>query len=114
MVKLYEANIKWIEDIIDLVMENVSCDHQPNSDGTGKIYDSVSYHLNDEEGVLKKCVEAIPEIPIEFNLKESEKFIQEKTMEMIEMVSRGKILEAMSFIRSFINEVLEKINLKGD
>lgn len=66
MVKLYEANIKWIEDIIEIIMDNVSCDHQHDRDGSGKVFADVSYCLNDEQDVIKKCIEAIPEIPVAF------------------------------------------------
>jgi len=107
LVKLHDANIKWIEDIIDIVLESVSCDHSIDSDGSGKTYDSVDFSLNYQEDVVKKCVEAIPEV--ELKIEVDEKFIQEKTMEMVEIISKGKILEAMSFIRSFIKELQEKI-----
>jgi len=33
------------------------------------------------------------------------KWIEEKTMEMIDIVSKGKILESMSFIRSLVQEI---------
>lgn len=112
-IKLYEANIKWIEDIIEIVMDDVSCDHQVDSDGAGKRYDDVIYTLNDEQKVVKKCLEAIPEIPIEFDIKIDTKYIEEKTMEMIDIVSKGKILESMSFIRLLIKELMEKIKFNG-
>jgi len=107
LVKLHEANIKWIEDIIEIVLESVSCDHSIDEDGSGKTYDSVAFSLNYEQDVIKKCVEAIPEA--ELKLDVDNKYIENKTVEMIEIISKGKILEAMSFIRSFINELQEKI-----
>lgn len=33
------------------------------------------------------------------------KWIEEKTMEMIDIVSKGKILESMTFIRSIVKEI---------
>ena len=107
LVKLHEANIKWIEDIIEIVLESVSCDHSIDEDGAGKPYDSVAFSLNYEQDVIKKCVEAIPEV--ELKLDVDEKFIQDKTVDMIKFTSEGKIPGAMSFIRSFIRELEQKI-----
>lgn len=117
MNKLYDANIKWIEDIIEIVLDSVSCDHQLDSDGAGKTYDDVSFSLDDEEDVLKKCVEAIPEVKL--RLEVDGKFIKEKSRRLSGMslysckgVSlRGSISveEARIFIRSFIKELEEKI-----
>jgi|GEM_PF-5061443 len=105
---------KYIDDIIEIILEDVSCDHQVDSDGVGKIYDDVSYSLKNEQEVMKKCLAVIPAYPVKFTLKVDGRFIQKKTQEMIEIISKGKMLEAMSFIRSLINEISEKINLKGD
>lgn len=49
---------KYIEDIIEIILEDVSCDHQVDSDGSGKRYDSIIYTLKDEQGVIKKCLSA--------------------------------------------------------
>lgn len=105
---------KYIEEIIEIILEDVSCDHQVDSDGSGKRYDSVIYALNNEQEAMKKCLAAIPAYPMKFILKVDEDFIQKKTIEMIEIISGAKILEAMSFIRKLINELSGKINLIGD
>lgn len=57
--KLYEAKIKWMEDIIEIVLDNVCCEH-PLHDPR-----DVDYCLNDEKETIKKCIEAIPGIPFE-------------------------------------------------
>lgn len=57
---------KYIEDIIEIILEDVSCDHQVDSDGSGKIYDDVSYSLKDEQEVIKKVIKVLDKI----NLKE--------------------------------------------
>ena len=104
LVKLHDANIKWIQDIFDIVLENVFCEHVSDSNGAGKIYDDASYFLNDEEDVLKKCVEAIPEVELEF--KVSDKFLDEQAKELYEAVSRCETsgLKACitNFMRSFV------------
>lgn len=101
---------KYIEEIIEIVLDNVSCEHpyvvEHGKEGIAMA--QVEYSLMNEKEVMKKCLAAIPKGSID------EIFIQEKTQEMIKIISESKLLEAMSFIRSLINEVLEKINLKGD
>lgn len=107
--KLHEANIKWIEDIIDIVMESVSCDHSIDHDGAGKSYDSVSYSLNYEQDVIKKCVEAIPEV--ELKLDVDDQWIIEKGCEASRFYSTicRTVEDSRNFIRSFIKELQEKI-----
>jgi len=116
--KLYNANVKWIEDIIEIVLENVSCDHQIDSNGAGKSYDSVSYSLNYEEDVIKRCIEAIPEVPlIESQLQVTDELIEEKAREIHRITLSSDICNykcsAMTrirdFIRSFIKELEQKI-----
>lgn len=51
---------KYIEDIIEIILEDVSCDHQVGLDGAGKIYDDVTYCLKNEKEVIEKCIKAIP------------------------------------------------------
>lgn len=105
---------KYIEEIIEIVLDNVSCDHSIEKGYPGRPIHDVTYSLDNEQEVIKKCLAAIPAYPMKFILKVDNKFIEEKTFEMIKIVSGGKILDSMSFIRKFINEMSEKINLKGD
>jgi len=76
LVKLHDANIKWIEDMIEIVLESVSCDHSIDEDGAGKPYEDVIYNLNYEQDVIKKCIEAIPEV--ELKLEVDDEFMEEK------------------------------------
>ena len=100
---------KYIEKIIEIILENVSCEHQEIKDEYPKQrFDDVTYSLGNEQEVIKKCLAVIPKVSID------NKFIEEKTIGLIEIISKSKTLDAMSFIRSLINEVLEKIKLKGD
>ncbi len=101
---------KYTEEIIEIVLDNVTCEPSADIDDYGFKEYSIDYSLDNEKKVMKKCLAAIPEMEI----KVDEQFIQEKTIDMIEVISKGKILEAMSFIRSFIKELSDKINLKGD
>ena len=48
-IKLYEANIKWIEDIIEIVLDNVSCEHSGAEDhDVGGIMGHVDYSLDND------------------------------------------------------------------
>lgn len=52
---------KHIEDIIEIILEDVSCDHQEiDEHPRGPKYDNVTYCLKDEKKVIEKCIEAIP------------------------------------------------------
>lgn len=104
---------KYIEEIIEIVLDNVSCEHTVEGYLTGSHQD-ITYSLDNEKEVIKKCVKAIPAYPMKFILKVDNEFVEEKTFEMVKIVSSGEILDSMSFIRKLINEISEKINLKGD
>lgn len=47
---------KLIDEILDIFIENVSCTHSPDSDGSGQIFDHVEYDL-DEARVKEKINE---------------------------------------------------------
>lgn len=50
---------KLIEEIIEVVLDNVSCEHQaPDEYSTRGRGGSVDYSLDNEEKVMKKCLEA--------------------------------------------------------
>lgn len=104
---------KYIEEIIEIVLDNISCEHSVGESLGLEGYD-VYYSLDNEKEVIKKCLAAIPAYPMKFILKVDNEFIEEKTFEMVKIVSSGEILDSMSFIRKLINEISEKINLKGD
>ena len=101
-----------IEEIIEIILGNVSCDHQPGDEyGRGG---SVDYSLDNEKKVMKKCLALIMKPQVK------EEWIEERALEL-----HGKLypnlgtdldmLELMmDFIRSFIKELSDKINLKGD
>ena len=59
--------------------------------------DGLKKHIKNLE---ERCAELIGKKP-----KVTGEWIQEKTMEMIEIISKGKILEAMSFIRKLVGEL---------
>lgn len=58
-----------------------------------------------EERVPEDWISGEPYWKTDIKKKITEKLIQEKTIEMIEIISKGKILEAMSFIRSLVEEI---------
>lgn len=113
-IKLYEANIKWLEDIIEIVLANVSCEHQEIEEHPrGPKHDDVSYTVDDQ--VMIKALEAIPDLPLKFSLKVDEKFIIEKGCEASRFysVSCKTVEDSRNFIRSFIKELVDKIKFNG-
>jgi len=53
---------KFIEGVIEMILEDVSCEHTTDSDGSGKRIHDVSYSLQNEKEIIEKCLEAIPEV----------------------------------------------------
>lgn len=61
---------KYIEDIIEIILENVSCDHQEIKEyPRGPKFDDVIYTLNNEQEIIKKALKVLEKI----NLKGDEK-----------------------------------------
>ena len=60
---------KYIEEIIEIVLDNISCEHTEDSDGSGKRFHNVSFCLENEQEVMKKCLAAIPAYSMKFILK---------------------------------------------
>jgi len=99
---------EYIEKIIEIFLENVSCDHQEIEEFPhGPKFDDPTYCLNDENAVIEKCLAVIPEA----NIEELEEWIEEKAKELCEQNYVND--EAKDFIRSLVNELLDKINFKG-
>ena len=57
---------EYIENIIEIVLENISCDHQADGDhSTGVRFDDTNYCLNNEKVVIEKCLKIVPRDLIE-------------------------------------------------
>lgn len=53
---------EFIEKIIEIILEDVSCEHQEIKEyPRGPKQDDPTYALNDEKGVIEQCIKAIPE-----------------------------------------------------
>lgn len=51
---------KYIKQIIEIVLEDVSCEHQEIEEYPhGPKFDDPTYFLNDENAVIEKCIKAI-------------------------------------------------------
>ena len=115
---------KYIEEIIEIILDNVSCDHpQADEDGrysTGGRVRNIDYSLDNEKEVMKKCLAAIPAFPMKFIIKVGEEWIEDKARalgyraESLYGSHTYTLSSFKEFIRSFINELSDKINLKGD
>lgn len=54
---------KVIEEIIEIVLDNVSCEHQPYEEyGTGGRGGSVDYSLDNEQEVIEKALKVLEKI----------------------------------------------------
>lgn len=99
---------KLIDEILDIFIENVSCTHNPDSDGTGRVYDHVEYDI-DEARVKEKIKKLIKE--------KLEPWIEEKSDELWAEGAMGKD-DARGFIEKLANQggwitVTEDLKMKG-
>ncbi|MCK4647244.1 MAG: hypothetical protein KAU46_13400 [Candidatus Aminicenantes bacterium] len=110
---------EFIESIIEIILEDVSCDHQIEEEYSGgPAFDDVAYSLNDEKAVIRKCVEAIPARLIE-RPEITEGFIDKKATELHDKLWPGEKCggqcnrqrEIKDFLSSLLNELAAKINL---
>ena len=64
---------KYIEEVIEIVLDNVSCEHQISGEYTrGMRVADVTYCLDNEQEVIKKCLAAFSrrlEVRPKINLK---------------------------------------------
>lgn len=73
---------KYIEEIIEIVLDNVSCEHQEIEDTLhGPTFDDPTYSLEDEEAVIEKCLEILPRKP-----GITEEFIEKKARKLHQLV----------------------------
>lgn len=114
---------EYIEKIIEIILENVSCEHQEIEEyPRGPKQDNPTYFLENENAVIEKCIKAIPARLIE-RPGITKEFIDEKTRELITMISDLYPYEgspcviskskAKDFLSSLLNELAAKINLIG-
>ena len=114
---------KYIEKIIEIILEDVSCDHPEIEEyPRGPKQDDPTYFLENENAVIEKCIEAIPARLIE-RPEITEEFMEKKMTELITMVSdlyphEGSPCvipksKAREFLSSLLNELAAKINLTG-
>ena len=112
---------EYIESIIEIILEDVSCHHdmeEPSSDGPG--YDDVTYCLDDEKSVIEKCIKAIParlierpEITVEFINKKTREFHDELWPEEECGFMCKKQMKIKELLSSLLNELAAKISLIG-
>lgn len=115
---------EYIESIIDIILEDVSCDHQEIDEFPhGPKFDDVTYSLKDPLAVIEKCIEAIPARLIE-RPEITDRFMLEKAEELFKklfhapgMIYKGPYVQHMNtikdFLSSLLNELATKINLIG-
>lgn len=110
---------EYIEEIIEIILENVSCEHQEIEEfPRGPKHDDPTYSLEDEKAVIEKCIEAIPARLIE-RPEITEEFIEKKARELREKTYIAEPIHgygldlniAREFLSSLLNELSAKINL---
>ncbi len=71
---------EYIEKIIEIILENVSCEHQEIKEHPrGPKFDDPTYSLDDEQAVIEKCLKLLPtkpELTAEFIEKKARKLHQ--------------------------------------
>ena len=106
---------EYIESIIEIILEDVSCEHQEDSDGAGRKYDDVSYWLKNQKAVMEKCIEAIPTRLIE-RPEITEEFLRTKAREFHDKLWPGQICgddcNRQMIIRELISELLDELSAK--
>ena len=114
---------EYIEKIIEIILENVSCEHQEIEEyPRGPKFDDPTYSLNDTTAVVEKCIEAIPARLIE-RPEITEEWMKEKTRQLsgmsliackgVSLRSTISIKEAEIFLSSLLDELATKISLIG-
>ncbi|MCK4760500.1 MAG: hypothetical protein KAT69_10655 [Candidatus Aminicenantes bacterium] len=84
---------EYIEKIIEIILENISCEHQEIEEyPRGPKQDNPTYFLEDEKAVIEKCLKAMPDI-------------EEKARELFAWSADPRtIKECEDFIRSLLKE----------
>lgn len=117
---------EYIEKIIEIILENVSCEHQEIEEyPRGPKHDDPTYSLEDEKTVIDKCLKALPARLIE-RPEITEEWIEEKAQKFLKLAytitrTEPDIMEHRinlnfikeEFLSSLLNELSAKINLIG-
>lgn len=112
---------EYIEEIIEIILEDVSCSHQKIEEFPhGPKHDDPIYCLNDPIAVIEKCIEAIParlierpEITVEFLDKKATEFHDKlwPGEKCGGQCNRQKTIKEL--LASLLDELAAKINLIG-
>ena len=114
---------EYIEKIIEIILEDVSCEHRIEEEYSGgPAFDDVAYSLKDEKMVIEKCIEAIPARLIE-RPEITEEWMKKKIRQLsgmsliackgVSLRSTISIKEAEIFLSSLLDELAAKISLIG-
>lgn len=112
---------EYIEKIIEIILENVSCEHEEIEEyPRGPKQDDPIYFLENVKSVINQCIEAIPARLIE-RPEITEEFIEKKAKELRERTYIAEPIHgygldlntAKEFLSSFLDELAAKISLIG-
>ena len=102
---------EYIEKIIEIILEDVSCEHPEIEEyPRGAKSNNPTYSLDNENAVIKKCIEAIPARLIE-RPEITEEFLKKKTREILELIGKihGEYLNAhIGAAKEFIQLILKE------
>ncbi len=112
---------EYIESIIEIILENVSCEHQEVEEyPRGPKQDDPTYSLENEQMVIEQCIKAIPARLIE-RPEITDKFLRTKAREFHDQLWPEQICDdkcnrqiiIRELLSSLLNELAAKINLIG-
>jgi len=112
---------EYIEKIIEIILEDVSCEHQEIEEyPRGPKIDDPTYFLENENAVIEQCIEAIPARLIE-RPEITKEFIDKQARELHDKLWPGekcgghcnRQMEIKEFLSSMLNELAAKISLIG-
>lgn len=98
---------EYIEKIIEIILEDVSCEHQIEEEYSGgPAFDDVAYSLKDEKMVIEKCIKAIPARLIE-RPEITDEFIEKKARKLHQVVygSLNKCDFKCHMMKDFRNQI---------
>ncbi|MCK5127954.1 MAG: hypothetical protein KAR42_16975 [candidate division Zixibacteria bacterium] len=112
---------EYIEKIIEIILDNVSCEHQEIEEyPRGPKQDDPTYSLENEQMIIEQCIKAIPARLIE-RPEITTEFIEKKTTELHDKIwpeeKCNNLCRRQATIREFLlsllNELAAKISLIG-
>jgi len=103
---------EYIEKIIEIILENVSCDHQELEEyPRGPKFDDPTYSLENKQAVIEQCIKAIPARLIE-RPEIDEKYMKKKA-EAMHFYMGLKEGISLAICEEFVSEIISDAQKPG-